>query len=403
MEKQKKSAPVDPRKGKTLSSFRLKSNIKNPLGRVVTEPSKPVSIPVNVKMDLKSALAYYTTEPHLFFKDTESMIHLVETALGEMQRIVKRNKDNLKRTANVEELEEIASLISLAQHVRAERLIIEAYRVTTRAYFEYKETDRCEEFLLQAMVMARWWEDLLAEQECYELLGECKLTKLDWEGAISAFCKMLKVALNRRDLAVEFRAYDRLAKASLFIGDDHSAKFLHERVVSGYFEPENSPLRKLTIPPTDKRTGYPRPGTYEPPPLEPLTLADLKARNNSMQIEEAPLRVFINHLSPNRNFRLYQETSFGSKPERTIYKAADYDITIRNASLSKVKTSLENFNSQLQIGLCHLQSLKYFAAEDARKNREQKEQIAISQVKKRTALAIKSLVSLTSNKIGPFR
>lgn len=68
------------------------------------------------------------------------------------------------------------------------------------------------------------------------------------------------------------------------------------------------------------------------------------AQNQEIALQINRNKQYYNHLSPNRNFRLYQEGCLGSQSERSKYKSQEYSITIKNEAVKRLATLLEAFS-----------------------------------------------------------
>ena len=58
-------------------------------------------------------------------------------------------------------------------------------------------------------------------------------------------------------------------------------------------------------------------------------------------------RLFINHLSPNRNFQLYQESKFQTTGTQLTYNSDNFEIHVKNKVLSKLLNYFAKLKKEL--------------------------------------------------------
>lgn len=84
------------------------------------------------------------------------------------------------------------------------------------------------------------------------------------------------------------------------------------------------------------------------------------AQNQEIALQINRNKQYYNHLSPNRNFRLYQEGCLGSQSERVKYKSQEYAITVKNEAVKRVNVLADEFSKVVEKAEGHLKCLENF-------------------------------------------
>lgn len=71
---------------------------------------------------------------------------------------------------------------------------------------------------------------------------------------------------------------------------------------------------------------------------------------------------FFNHLSPNRNFRLYQEGCFGLQSERSKYKSQEYSINVKKDVVKRLQIVFQTFSKTIEQARSHFEAMEKWAS-----------------------------------------
>lgn len=86
------------------------------------------------------------------------------------------------------------------------------------------------------------------------------------------------------------------------------------------------------------------------------------AQDQALVLQISRNKQYYNHLSPNRNFRLYQEGCLGLQSERAKFRSQEYSFTIRSEAIKKVGALVENFAKVFEIAEGHWENLDSFVS-----------------------------------------
>ena len=125
-----------------------------------------------------------------------------------------------------------------------------------------------------------------------------------------------------------------------------------------------------------------------------------KSSNQNMEssiVHNTSNIVFLNHLSPNRNFHLYQEGSFGAPLASSSFKTQDYEINIKNKAILKLQKHFTEYLKELENALKYLNTMEVYAKENKEKIQEAKMQRNVTlHIRKKTLFGIRNLVNLST-------
>ena len=83
-------------------------------------------------------------------------------------------------------------------------------------------------------------------------------------------------------------------------------------------------------------------------------------QNKEIALQISRNKQYYNHLSPNRNFRLYQEGCLGFQSERSKFKSQEYAITIKGEAVKRLSTLVEAFGKVIMQAELHWNMLERF-------------------------------------------
>lgn len=81
----------------------------------------------------------------------------------------------------------------------------------------------------------------------YEQIGYTYRLMNDNEGAVKTFKKLLQLAWQEQDTAMEMTAYDNLAIDYFYLGQLSKSKYYHERTMRGKMENDKSIVKRVSV------------------------------------------------------------------------------------------------------------------------------------------------------------